>query len=333
MSQEETKNEMDAELLHALNDKFEVFTAQVLQKLDQLLELKTEVQKLSEGKRQQRDGAAERKRVQRARDREHRRRALLSIPNDIWRQDPRIKVKYLQWAHIGIQFGISGDWRLFLQHLAHDWNACTYLKKPIARCSNYPHWWDSGLRHENTWCDMFGSERGIVPKTAAEIKFWDFGNHVFAVVQRMETMPQWPNCPKNFVEAMQVAMGQMAGGTEGSPPFVVNGTEFDCRDAEAFEKVPEFRYQALHVMQAFKRGIIKGCDENLELIRLGKVSFLVHCKELEKEAAHMSFTYKLRHGKLTKEQRDHAEVLRDLGFFEYPAVQAEAPKEVAVKVV
>jgi len=309
----------DADLLQQLNDKFTLFTQQVLQKLDSILELKEVVSKLTESKQLKRGAEAGRKRAQRARDRALKEKGLLPIPRNIWKRDPRIKLKYLQWAHVGIQFGMTGEWRLFLQYVAGNWNSGTYLKKPIAKCSNYPFWYDKGIRHENTWCDMFGSERGIVPKTAPEIKFWDFGYHMLAIFQRMEALPDWPNVQKKkeFVQALQVAAGEV-GACSDAGELVVANVEFNCRDPACFEKVPRFRYLALHVMQAFKRGICKPLDDDLELIRLGKVRFLEHCAELEKAGANMRFMHNLRKGNLTEAQRDQASELHDLGFFEFP---------------
>ena len=320
------KQNMDAELLQELNAKFEVFTEQVLRKLDSILELKEVVSRLSESKQHKREREAERKRAQRTRDREQREKGLLPLPRDIWRRDERIKLKYLQWAHVGLQFGMAGEWRTFCQYLAHEWNVCTYNKKPIAKCSNYPHWWDNGIRHDYTWCDMFGSERGIVPKTAPEIKWWDWGFHMLAVVQRMENLPDWPNVNKQFLQAMQVAMGDMAGASE-SGELTVRGVEFRCREAQCFEKVDQFRYLALHVLQAFKRGICKAVDDDLELIRVGKVRFLEHCVQLEKAATHMRFHWKLRKGNMTTEQMNQSHDLCDLGFFEFPAAEPKPDEE------
>ena len=322
MAQE--KGEMDAELLQLLNDKFTVFTEQVLQKLDSILELKEVVLQLTESKQLKRSQEAGRKREQRARDREHREKGLLQIPRDIWRRDERIKLKYLQWAHVGIQFGMAGQWRLFLQYVAGSWNSDTYLKKPIAKCSNYPFWYDNGIRHENTWGDMFGSERGIVPKTAPEIKFWDFAYHMLAVLLRMENLPDWPNVSKQFVQAVQVAAGEV-GPMSDTGTLIINNVQFDCRQSECYEKVPEFRYLALHVMQSFKRGICKPLDDDLELIRVGKVRFLEHCCKLQKAAGHMRFLHNLRKGNMTDQQMAQCHELKDLGFYEFPKREPEPP--------
>ena len=84
----------DASSLQELNTKFEVFTQEVLARLDSI---KAEVAKLSENQRHKRSQEAERKRAQRQRDREERLKGFLPLPkSDIWKRDDRIKLKYLQ---------------------------------------------------------------------------------------------------------------------------------------------------------------------------------------------------------------------------------------------
>ena len=149
--------------------------------------------------------------------------------------------------------------------------------------------------------------------------------HMLAVVQRMMEMPDWPNVNKEFVRACQVAMGAFAGCSDLGP-LVMKDVEFEPNDHECFEKVAEFRYLALHVMQAFRRGICKGIDENLELIRIGKTCFLAHCVELQKEGGHMRFLWNLRKGNMG-EHLEQCRALNDLGFFEFPKITQEEEKQ------
>ena len=203
---------------------------------------------------------------------------------------------------------------------------CTYLKKPIAKVSNRCHWWENGLRHDCTWCDMFGSERGINPKTVDEIMWWRFQYHMLAVLHRMEEMPDWPNVKKEFVSAVQTACSGLAACAEVGT-YQLRDQELDHQVPEVFEKVPEFRYMALHVLQAFKRGIQNGIDEDLELIRIGKMRFLEHSMQLNKEAAIVRFNYNLRNGKLDDEMRKTAEHLQECGFWDWPKRPRNAQDE------
>ena len=307
-----------SEQLHALNAKFSVFTQQVLERLDSILELKQIVSQLCEGKKATREANAAKKRAERAHQRSLKEVGLVPIPGQIFKNDPRIKVKYLLWAHVGIQFGLAGEWRKFLQYVSHDWNCNTYTKKPIARISNKCHYWDHGVRHETSWCDMFGSERALNPKTCYEIIWWGFRYHMVQIVTRMLRMPMFVETKSEFVKAMQVSCGDMAAMFAELGQLRQGNYEFDQGDAECLEKVPEFKYLALHVLQAFRRGISKGVDEDLELIRQGKVAFMCHCRQLQKEANNMVFQYKLRKGNVEESLRTRMMDLKDLGFFEFP---------------
>jgi len=320
-SRPEAAEDVASEQLLALDAKFTLFTQQVLEKLDSILELKQIVSQLCEGKKAQRQAEAAKKREQRAHEKSIREVGRLALPNCVFKKDRRICPKYLLWAHVGIQFGLVGDWRKFLRFVAHDWNCGTYLKKPIARISNRCHYWDHGIRNEASWCDMFGSERGLNPKTAYEIIWWEFRFHMAAVVQRMMRMPAFPDVDKEFVKALQVSCGDMAAMFDGLGQLRSGNYVFDQNDPECMEKVPEFKYLAMHVLQAFRRGIAQGIDEDLELIRQGKVTFMCHSAELQKESDHMAFRYKLVQGKVKPDVMNRMHDLHELGFFEFPKLE------------
>ena len=125
-------------LLLDLNDKFDRFAADVLGKLDGIMELKTVVAQLCESRCRQRASEAARKRDQRARDKEERERDRIPLLNNIFRHDTRLKLKYFYWAHIGIQFGLVGDSARFLQFVAGDWNHQTFLKSPSPGSATAP---------------------------------------------------------------------------------------------------------------------------------------------------------------------------------------------------
>ena len=313
-------------LLLDLNDKFDRFAADVLGKLDGIMELKTVVAQLCESRCRQRASEAARKRDQRARDKEERERDRIPLQNNIFRHDTRLKLKYFYWAHIGIQFGLVGDSARFLQFVAGDWNHQTFLKKPIARISNRPNYWKGGIRHECTWCDMFGSERKVNSKTCWEIIFWDFKYHMVQVVKRMATMPDWPNVARPFKDAVRVALGDMHCVLEDEiGPLTIKGHTFEPQmPSEDLDKVPHFKILVQQVMQAYRRGISKGYDNDLEVVRIGKRCYDEHCKLLRKESNNMRFLVNLKgHAgrKLTDQERDHREHLGFLGFYEKPDIK------------
>ena len=222
--QEESEEEPDEEpMLLRLVENFDVFSRQVLEKLDALLEMKETVDKLFTASQWKKSKDAERKRQQRAREQEQRRSHMIPLPTDIWRRQQQLRDKYLLWSHVGIQYGIIGDVLPFLVWLASDWNHNTFLKKPVTRVSNRPNYWAGTFRQECTWTDMFGRETGLKEATFGEAKFWDFNAHMGQILERMELMPDWPNVQTKFHEVIRLCASSFAGkrpAQEGQLPRV-----------------------------------------------------------------------------------------------------------------
>ena len=299
--------------LQGLNYRFEIFTGQILEKLDAILEMKSSVDKLLAATNWKRVQDAERKRLQRARDAEARNKGLLPLKNNIWRRDDALKPKYLEWAHIGIQFGVIGDPLQFLQHIAADWCHSTFTKKPITKVSNRPCFWSKGMRSECTWTDMFGRDTGINVNPFSEPVFWEFCNHMAAVLKRLEIMPDWPNVSKHFVKIMQISSSGQAGFSTTGQYQKGDHTPFDHNEPKIGE-VPDYRDAATRVMQAFRRGIQKGTNHDLELVRIGILRCTDHVKQLKLERDRMNFMFNLRKGKLTEQEIDQSEQLDMFGF-------------------
>jgi hypothetical protein len=329
---EDEKSELRS--LAELNETFRTFTDQVLRKLDQILEMRETVRDLCESRLQRRQAASDRKR-------KHRegcaaRLDLVIMPGDIWRRDDRLRKKYLEWAHIGLQFGLVGDWRLYLQYLADDWNNHTYRKKPLAKISNRLHRWDHGLRHEGTWCDMFGSERQICGKNAAEIGWWKFKWHFSSIVSVMRRLPLFGSVHADFLTAIRVMLGDLHTlYDEDNPPcigpWVVGGLDGKAEFAhdmppESWSKVPEFSMVSMHVLQSFRRGLHKPVDPDLELVRMGKAACTAHLAELEKRVLHLHFWMKLTGKPCTGEKAEERDSLEDFGVWRHP-VNAPSPPE------
>ena len=311
--EEEEEGTVVVTALHELNERFEMFTGQILVKLDAILEMKSSVDKLLQATNWKRAQDAERKRVQRARDAEAKNRGLLPLENNIWSRRESLKPKYLEWAHIGIQFGVIGDALLFLQYVAADWCHSTFKKKPITKVSNRPCYWSSGMRCECTWTDMFGRDTGINPKTFNEPVFWEFCSHMSAVLKRLEIMPDWPNVSKHFVKIMQVSCSGQGGFSKTGQFQKGDHVPFDHNEPGIAE-IPAYRDAGTRVMQAFRRGIQKGTDHNLELVRIGKLRCADHVKQLKLESARLNFMFSLRKGALSDEDRDQIEQLEMFGF-------------------
>ena len=321
---EEEKEESISMRMAELNETFQIFTEEVLQKLDQLLSLRETVQELCEAKIAKRQCESERKRKQRDALRQDNEKGRVSPPKNVWQRDDRLKVKYLEWAHIAMQFGLAGEWRLYFQFLADDWNNHTYFKKPIAKISNRLHRWDNGLRIECTWTDMFGSERGILPKTAFEIGWWEFRWHFNAIVSRMRQLPLFKQIQPEFLKAIQVMLGDLGEMYDEDPvvgAYNVKGYDFSHdMHHEIWTKVPDFRLMALHVLQSFRRGISRPVDPELELVRLGKMCFLEHASALQKKVHHIHFLDNLKKGETLDESMEaDRRLIKELGFWEEPS--------------
>ena len=99
--------------------------------------------------------------------------------------------------------------------------------------------------------------------------------------------------------------------------YNVKGYDFSHdMEPEVWEKIPEFRMMALHVLQSFRRGISKPVDPDLELVRLGKMQFLEHATSLQRKVAHIQFLDKLKKGPLDATMEADRQRLKELGFWE-----------------
>ena len=297
-----------------LAERFDQFTRQVLERLDVLLEMKSTVDKMFNATLWKKSQDAERKRQQRARDLAARSTHLVPLPEkNVWSRRNNLRGKYLLWAHVGIQYGVVGDATAYFTWLASDWCHNTFLKKPITRVSNRPNYWENGLRHECTWTDMFGRETGINEKTFSEPIFWNFQCVAGLLLTRMEMMPDWVNVAPHFREMMQLAASSFAGWTD-TGLLEKNGNVPFEHVQPGVGKVKCYRAMATQMMQAYRRGICKGLQDDPELVRMGRIRAADHQKQLEKAANHIKFMFDLRKGKQQKEESDQTDVLHKWGY-------------------
>ena len=306
--------EQDEPAILQLVQNFDVFSQQVLEKLDALLEMKETVDRLFTASQWKRSKDAERKRQQRAREQEKRRTHMVPLPKDIWRRNDALRDKYLLWSHVGIQYGIIGDVVPFLEWLASDWNHNTFLKKPITRVSNRPNYWSGTFRHECTWTDMFGRETGLKTEIFHEPLFWEFNAHMGQILERMELMPDWPNVKESFADMVRLCASSFAGWSKGGLLQKRGCPEFE-HNAPGIGNHAIYRAMATTAMQAFRRGICKAhAAEEPELVRMGQIRALDHQKQLLREQSILTFRYELKRGKLNDDEENQMEGLRLWGF-------------------
>ena len=109
------QDDEEDQLLGELVVRFDHFTAQVLQRLDALLEMKDTVDKLFQASAWKKSKDADRKRQQRARELACKQTHLIPLPKDIFRRTDGLTPKYLLWAHVGIQYGVVSSPCAFLE--------------------------------------------------------------------------------------------------------------------------------------------------------------------------------------------------------------------------
>ena len=301
-----------------LAERFEIFTEQVLKKMDALLEMRESVDQLLHRKSAKRSQDAQRKRKERTQAARQKTEDRLPLGDNMFEVNMSVmRCTYIKWAHVGIQYGIMGAYPDWLAWLASDWNHWTFTSKPITRVSNRPHYQAKGMRNEATWTDLFGRETGISDKTFFEPIFWEFQHIMLKVFAMMEEMPDWANVKDSFKAHLQVACSGLSDMTKSGMLQLRNFAPFDHMEEDC-AKVPEYRAMATRVMQSFRRGVcqkkLADPDQAPELVRMGIARASEHIVQLRKECAKLAFLYNLRHGKLVPEERQQCENLEVWGF-------------------
>jgi hypothetical protein len=308
----------DRDVIVRLSERFEVFTAQVIKKMDELLSMRDMVEKLLHRQTSKRSTDAERKRKERCGIAKHKRSGALELAGNIFdTKMVRMHKKYILWAHVGTQFGIMGSYGKFLAWLASDWNHWTFDKKPITRVSNRPHLFCRGVRNEATWTDVFGRETGIREATFFEPMFWEFQHIMVKVVKMMEEMPDWANIHDSFRAHLQVSCSGLADTTASGMYKFQDKAPFDHLE-QACSKVPQYRIMATRVMQSFRAGITKKStadpENDLELVRMGRARAAEHLALLQNQASKLTFLWNLRKGVLKQEEQQEVDALDVWGF-------------------
>jgi hypothetical protein len=308
----------DRDIIVRLSERFEIFTDQVIKKMDELLSMRDMVDKLLRRKTDKRNNDAERKRKERTATAKAKTGDRIALKGAIF--DVRMRLmreKYVLWAHVGIQFGIMGSYPQFFSWLTSDWNHWTFDMKPITRVSNRPHYFSRGIRNEATWTDLFGRETGIAERTFFEPIFWEFQHIMLKVVRMMHEMPDWANVHDSFKAHLLVACSGLADMTDSGMYQFQDKTPFDHMEA-ACAKVPQYRMMATRIMQAFRKGIAKkgiaDVDNDLELVRMGKLRAREHIVQLQNQTSKLTFLWNLRKGNLPDDEQQQVDALDVWGF-------------------
>ncbi len=132
-------------------------------------------------------------------------------------RDDRLQRFVKRWAAIGMEFGARDDPAGFVTWFVHQWNCCTYLKKPITFSGSSFRVWLGHLRHPYGAGDLMHYYRKrtgpVCLRSEAEHQdfqhrpWWGWGLKVLMpVVQEMEEMG-FDELPARFQRCVRILLG------------------------------------------------------------------------------------------------------------------------------
>jgi hypothetical protein len=147
---------------------------------------------------------------------------LLHLPerNMLSFRDKRLKPKIHEWAQIALRFGRADAPEQFFTWLLHQWNNCTYLKKPITFSGSSFRIWGGHHRYAYGPRDLMGyvERRNALQILRSDAEhddfikrpFWDWSTHaVFAPVFHAMQGAEFEELPERFRRCCKI----MVGGT------------------------------------------------------------------------------------------------------------------------
>ena len=147
------------------------------------------------------------------------RAGLVSLPERhmIMFRDKRMQPKARGWAEVGMRFGRKDKPEQFFTWIVHQWNNCSYLRKPITFSGSSFRVWGSHIRYSYGPRDLMGfaERRGTLQllSNAAEHDdfmkrpWWDWSYAVlFPVFQEMEGMG-FADLPERFRKCVKLMLG------------------------------------------------------------------------------------------------------------------------------
>jgi len=160
--------------------------------------------------------------------REAKRRAqegLVQLPerNVLSFRDKRLKPKIHGWAQTGMRFGAADQPEQFFTWLVHQWNNCTYLRKPITFSGSSFRIWDGHHRYSYGSRDLMGyverkAALQLLRSSAEHDDFskrpwWDWTGHaVFSpVFSEMSQQASFDSLPERFLRCCKIMRGGFGG--------------------------------------------------------------------------------------------------------------------------
>ena len=158
------------------------------------------------------------RRAQYRQDKQRREEGLIPLPPEciLKFRDKRLKQKYCEWAAVGMRFAAANKPLDFITWLVHQWNNCTYLKKPITFSSSSFRIWNGNCRFANGPRDLLHfTERKstILLQSPAEHDdfrgrpFWDWAFAVMYPVYAEMCELGFDAAPEDFRRHVQLLLG------------------------------------------------------------------------------------------------------------------------------
>jgi hypothetical protein len=136
-------------------------------------------------------------------------------------RDRRLQPKLRDWAEIGMRFGRADKPEHFYAWLVHQWNNCTYFKKPITFSGSTFRIWNTHHRFAYGPRDLMGY---VERKNALQIlrndaehddftkrPWWNWSFSVFKpVIEEMEELG-FDSLPERFRRCCKIMMGGFGG--------------------------------------------------------------------------------------------------------------------------
>ena len=150
---------------------------------------------------------------------QRREEGLLPLPDKkvLQFRDRRLQPKFAEWAQVGMQFAAADQPEAFTTWLVHQWNNCTYLKKPITFSGSSFRIWNGCTRFAYGPRDLmhYSETKSFMPPLKTESDYQDFTGRplwdwVYAVLVPVHNAMEasgFDEAPERFRRCWRLLMG------------------------------------------------------------------------------------------------------------------------------
>ena len=184
---------------------------------DRLGKLEAVVQKLvTQTMTKEERNALRRQYYRQQKEAERKDRLILPDEHVLDYRDDRLEPFHRKWAEVGMRFGRLDKPEAFLIWFVHEWNCCTYLKKPITFSGSSFRVWTGHLRHPYGAGDLmhyYQKRSGSLLRTEAEHQdfqgrpWWDWGFKVLFPVYDQMLELGFDTLPVRFQRCVRILLG------------------------------------------------------------------------------------------------------------------------------